>query len=75
MITFGQLLIAVSIPTIVALVGILMNNSAANSLRTEVRADITEMRSLFNHFVDRHVSHEGRIAIIEERTKQKEEEK
>jgi hypothetical protein len=72
MITFGQLLLAVSIPTIVAIIGILLNGSAVNSLRTEVRADITEMRSLFNHFVDRHVNNEGRITTLEERTKPKE---
>jgi hypothetical protein len=53
MISFGQLLIAVSIPTVVAIVGILLNNSAVNSLRTEVRANITETRSLFNHFEER----------------------
>lgn len=70
MITFGQLLLAVSIPTIVAIIGILMNNSAVNGLRVEVRADITEMRNLFNHFVDRHVSHEGRIATLEAKPKE-----
>jgi hypothetical protein len=73
LITFGQLLLAVSIPTVVAIIGILMNNSAVNGLRVEVRADITEMRNLFNHFVDRHVAHEGRLATIEERLKPKEE--
>lgn len=72
MIPFSQLLLAVSIPTLVALVGVLLNQSAINSLRTEVRADTAELRAIFNHFIDRHTNHEGRIATIEERTKPKE---
>jgi signal transduction histidine kinase len=72
MISFGQLLLAVSIPSIIAIIGILLNNSNMNSLRTELRADMADLRNFMNHFVDRHITHEGRIATVEERTKPKE---
>lgn len=71
MITYGQLLLAVSIPTIVALIGIIWNNFAVNALRTEVRADFAEIRTMFNHFIDRHINNENRLSTLEERTKPK----
>lgn len=71
MITYGQLLLAVSIPAIIALVGIIWNNVAVNSLRTEVRADFGEIRTMFNHFIDRHINNENRLSTLEERTKPK----
>ena len=48
MITFGQLLLAISIPSVLALVGILVNNHGLNM----VRADITDLRNLNQHFID-----------------------
>lgn len=67
MITFGQLLLAISIPSVLALIGILVNNHGLNM----VRADITDLRSLNQHFIDRFLNHEGRIATVEERSKPK----
>lgn len=82
MITGNQLLLAVSIPTIVALIGIIWNNVQLISLRNEIRADVIsvradveskmgEVRTLFNHFIDRHINNENRLSTLEERTKPK----
>jgi len=49
-ITFGQLLLAVSIPTVVSLIGIIYNNNAIRDLRTELQAARMEWRAEINDF-------------------------
>lgn len=43
MITFGQLFLAVSLPTVVALVGVILNQNSNKELQTEVKNFRIEM--------------------------------
>jgi len=43
LITFGQLFLAVSLPTVVALVGVILNQSSSKELSTEVKNFRIEM--------------------------------
>jgi hypothetical protein len=67
LITFGQLLLAVSVPSIVALIGILVNKHDFAMLRQ----DIADVRRQIQYLIDLLINHEGRIAAVEERTKPK----
>jgi hypothetical protein len=67
LITYGQLLLAVSVPSIVALIGILVNKHDFAILRQ----DIGDLRGQIQHLIDLHINHESRISAVEERTKPK----
>jgi len=49
-ITFAQLLLAVSIPTLVSLIGIIYNNNAIRDLRADLQAARMEWRTELNNF-------------------------
>jgi hypothetical protein len=71
LITYEQLLLAVSIPTFVALIGLLFNRLDMREIRTDHRTEMLEIRTLINHFIDRHINNENRISTLEERSKPK----
>ena len=54
-------------PCFLVLVGMWMNNRRHD--RTD--ADLADLKSQTQHFIDLHIGHEGRLATVEERTKQK----
>jgi hypothetical protein len=58
LITFGQLFLAISIPTVVALIGILLNQSSNKELTSEVKNFRLEIAAKFE-------SVNVRLAIIE----------
>lgn len=58
MITYGQLLLAISIPSVLAIIGILMNNHGLNMLHAEMQANFADVKA--------------QIATLEERSKPKE---
>lgn len=69
MLTFSQLLLAVSIPTVVALVGIVMNQSAISGLRREVAALRKELYDQVTALLKEIHNVDVRVVRLEEREK------
>ena len=66
------LILAITVPCFTALVGILVNNHAVSSLRTEMHTNFADLKGQLSHLIDLHINHAERIATVEERTKPKE---
>jgi hypothetical protein len=64
LITFGQLLLAVSIPTVVALVGITFNQVAIYRLTDKIESLRGEMFNEFKEFYRTLGQHEGQIEML-----------
>jgi hypothetical protein len=54
-------------PCFLVLVGMWLNNKRFD----RIDSDLSDIKNLIQHFVDRQIVHEGRIATVEERTKSK----
>lgn len=72
MITYGQLLLAISIPSVLAIIGILMNNHGLTMLHAEMQANFADVKAQITHLINLHINHAERIATLEERSKPKE---
>ena len=65
------IILAIAVPCFTALVGMLVNKYAVDSLRSEMHKDFIDVKNQVQHLIDLHINHAERIATLEERSKPK----